>query len=260
MGLNTSGVVRKIIALAAVHRRALCTVALVGSSSPLHKEEVAPYSDVDLVILEEDGSAWNYFLEQLRETIDQNWKICTTWHIVSPAFVGAPIIHVHGAHVSAYLRSSSLFRRSVAKYPSLVGPSLSLHAPKTPISREELLYDRLGVLSLLDRLDGSKPHSGFALEVDEPRCYSSLLDVSIYCVLHSVRNSLRWLGRYEEFSRTEELAKMWSAVRGGRADILDRFLESKVRPAKRKFVSEDDETTSARRLQGFLTPRSLSGF
>lgn len=249
---SRSTVVSQITELASGYCHDQCIVALVGSSSPLNKEVVGQYSDIDLVVIEEGGSALDAFVDLLHDSISRDWRIIRTWGIVSPAWLGTPAVHIHGTDANTYCGSSSLFRRSVAKYPSQSGRGLCAFSPNSPISREELLTDRLGVLSLAERLNGVRL-TGFALEVDEPRAFSSRLDISIYCVLHSVRNTLRWLGQYEEFSRVDALTAMWNAAGGENVDILDRFVRLKHARRDGQTCSQNEEIVSATEAQYFLT-------
>jgi hypothetical protein len=170
---------------------------------------------------------------------------------VSPLAVGAPVIHVHITELNSYVSRSALFRRSVAKYPSVVGCSLSAYAPTAPMSREELLHDSLGISSLLERVDHlirAPDHR----EGDEANGCASLIDISAYCVLHSVRNTLRWRGRYEEFSPTDELVTMWEDIFGPEVDTLDRFVRWKYARRQGRLFSREEENSSAIASREFL--------
>jgi hypothetical protein len=250
MHLDSKPLINKIVALAAHCELPPVALALVGSSSPLSRDVVGRHSDIDLVILE-DANCDATFLKELQYNIDRDWQVVATWDIVSSGSVGAPVIHLHITKVDNYLSYSSLFRRSVSKYPSIVGSSLSVYAPSVPLSRYELLYDQRGIGALLGRVTSSFSRLGCCS--NETHNYASPIDISLYCVLHSVRNTLRWLRTYREFSSADELVGMWREIRAPSANSLELFLNWKRGRREGKVFSKDEEKFSMIVSRDFLS-------
>jgi hypothetical protein len=250
MDLKCQETIESITTIARRHKGCPGLLALVGSSSPLSQEVIGDHFDIDLLIID-DGDLKPELILDLTHSISQECKILNTWSIVSAAAVGAPVVHMHRTETTAYATYSSLFRRSVAKYPSLIGAKLAAYAPRLPISRVELLEDGLGINSLYRKISTSLALSDHP-QTDRTNDFASLIDISLYCALHSIRNTLRWLGIYDEFSPTDRLAESWTKVCGPKPDSLQRFISEKRERRQGRYFTREEEHSSARECRSFL--------
>lgn len=224
------------------------TSALVGSASPQSHELYKIGSDLDLIVLWKNSppDPVDEFLQHLLHEIrkfDHHWTIIEGWGVVSPWVVNSPVIHLHSAPLKAYLSRSMLYRRSLAKYDCIIGTPISHYSPSTPMSLKEFMEDSLGPKALLNLLDQEvfkdtiwrwvnqewKPYKKDS-QAAEP------IDYALYSVLHSVRNTLRLLGQYEEFSPLMTLSKQWIAVGGPEENILEQLIELKTRRRKMETI------------------------
>lgn len=224
-------------------------IAVVGSSSPVNDEMVNEYSDIDIILLTEHSHGID-FAGLLQGRVGSTWVVINTWDIVSPVAIGSPTIHLHQSEVVSYSAFSHLFRRAVAKYPSLLGPSLALFAPSGRISTTELLGDALGLNALHAKLSAVAERNENA--VSHSGVFAELIDVSLYCVLHSIRNTLRWRGGFQELSPASSLPRFWQKAQGPGLDTVLEFVAQKQRRRAGAYFHPAEELESARRGCEFL--------
>lgn len=200
---------------------------------------------MDLLVLWRDLENSRLFAESLSQrlkSIGLSWCIVNTWGVVAPIVMRAPTLHLHIETVSGFKCRSSLYRRSVAKYKPLVGKPLTVFSSNDPITIAELRNDPLGPVALRDAL---MQENGFLQEswmwrdnkwqLVRSRCMTAELpDLICYAVLHSARNTLRFLGCYQEFSQTSKLPEQWSSTGAPNTPILKQII--RVKYDRRRFV------------------------
>jgi hypothetical protein len=228
-------VYREIEKTILTHSASVESASFVGSAAPQSGEPNKIGCDLDLVVLSTQRDSAELLME-LRDSLtslDPPWIVVDDWDIVSPSIAGFPIVHLHSASVAEYYDASSLFRRSVGKYVPICGTPLDRYCPCTPLSRGELLDDSLGPVKLLRRLELGLFASGGRIVIlghDRTRNNPQLaapVDYIFYSVLHSVRNTLRTIWEYKEFSSIEELPKQWLHAGGPHTAALARLVELK---------------------------------
>ncbi len=215
------------------------SATFVGSASPLSEEQIKICSDIDIVVLWKKDSKIVDFKNNMLEklcTLDKKINVIECWGVVSPQAICAPVVHLHSMPQDIYIHHSSLYRRAVSKYIPILGEPLKKYIPEGEISINELLNDELGIKQLFDKLK-YKSFQDIIWFYNSEIWYkkeimpqaAEIIDYSFYCVLHSIRNTLRLFRKYKEFSSISSLGKQWILMNGRNQEEIDKLINMKLK-------------------------------
>jgi len=229
----------------------LTSVSIVGSASPEYGDPPTAGTDLDVVVLCDDLRDGSSFVDTVQDALDSlsdPVSIVSGWGVVSPAELRIKVVHLLLDTPAHYQARSSLFRRSVGKYSPIVGRPLCTYSPDQRYPGfEELVSARDGPVrlgaGLLQRswtIDSWKDSNGTWVLVSEPNNAAGLIDHVLYAALHSARNFLRCLGRYQELRNTASLLEGWELNGGPNLSGLRRLVSAKCARKRGSLLLNDN--------------------
>ena len=227
----------------------LHSASLLGSTF-LEENILESKSDVDILILLEKKKDIIRFEKDVTQVLNNySFQVIQGWGIVTKQFVGNSTIHLLLDTVNNFAKRSFFLRYSMSKYPSFYGSTLKQFEPRIAISKEILMGDEDGPFTLRQQL-AEKNYTLKSYIINSAHeikyivrneIYCNVVDMCFYTLLQSLRNVLRWLNLYNEFSTLKELSNSWSNNNLPEAQFVNDIIELKNNYKEGSFSLNSEE-------------------